>query len=424
MPFRLVTLLLCVVLATPCLAVEVSDYAYPFVDPLEATVIGTPLSYRGALPEEIPLEIRQVQPFPGRAVPDIFWYAKTLTFALSRQPGKAPLAFIIPGTGANYNSGKSVILQQILYAAGLHVVSLPSPIHPNFIVSASASRRPGLLDEDAADLYRVMGLIRRQLEDELLISGYDLAGYSLGATHAAFVARLDDQRQELGFDRVLLINPPVDLMHSAKVLDRLFAEHIRSLADFNRLFNHLMQLFSQFYQPGEQVVFSDELVYEIYRRQPPPDSTLEALIGIAFRLTSTNLLFTSDVMAHLGVLVARDHRLRLTDSLTPYFKAATLLDFEYYARQILYPYALETDPGLAFEELAARDSLRAIADYLRQADQIGLIHNADDILLRADELDFLREVFGPRAQIYPKGGHVGNILYRDNVAYAIDFFRP
>ena len=172
-----------------------------------------------------------------------------------------------------------------------------------------------------------------------------------------------------------------------------------------------MQLFSQFYQPGEQVVFSDELVYEIYRRQPPPDSTLEALIGIAFRLTSINLLFTSDVMAHLGVLVARDHRLGLTNSLTPYFKAATLLDFEYYARQILYPYARETAPGLAFEELAERDSLRAIADYLRQADQIGLMHNADDILLSADELDFLREVFGARAQIYPKGGHVGNMLY-------------
>ena len=42
MPFRLVTLLLCVVLATPCPAAEVTDYDYPFVDPLEATVIGTP----------------------------------------------------------------------------------------------------------------------------------------------------------------------------------------------------------------------------------------------------------------------------------------------------------------------------------------------------------------------------------------------
>jgi pimeloyl-ACP methyl ester carboxylesterase len=305
----------------------------------------------------------------------------------------------------------------------MHVVSLPSPIHPNFIVSASASRRPGLLAEDAEDLYRLMGLIRRQLAREIQITGFDLAGYSLGATNAAFVARLDDQEHALDFDRVLLINPPVDLARSAQVLDQLFAEHIRSLADFNHLFNQLMHLFSQFYEPGEQVVFSDDLVYKLYKRQPPPDSTLEALIGIAFRLTSINLLFTSDVTADLGVLVARDHRLTLTDSLTPYFKAASLLDFEYYARQVLYPYYLQTAPDISFDQLARRNSLWALADYLRQADKIGLMHNEDDILLSKDELDFLRQVFGARAQIYPTGGHAGNMAYRDNVAYAIDFFQ-
>ncbi len=120
---------------------------------------------------------------PSRAIPEVFWYASTLaTIAFSPQPGPAPLVFIIPGTGASYDSGKSLILQRTLYAAGLHVVSLPSPIHPTFIVAASASRRPGLLAEDAEDLYRVMPLIRRQLEDEFAITGYDLAGYSLGAT--------------------------------------------------------------------------------------------------------------------------------------------------------------------------------------------------------------------------------------------------
>ena len=422
MPFRLVTLLCCLVLSAPSPAAEVTYYEYPFVDPLEATVIGTPGIYRADLPEDIPVEIRQVHPFPGRAVPEIFWYAKTLRFAFSPQSGPAPLVFIVPGTGANYNSTKSLILQQMLYAAGLHVVSLPSPIHPNFIVAASTSRRPGLLDEDAGDLYRVMALIRRQLEGEIEIRGYDLAGYSLGATHAAFVARLDDQRGTFGFERVLLINPPVDVLRAARVLDRLFAEHIRSLADFNHLFNQLMLLFTQFYQPTEQVVFSDELVYEIYKRQPPPDSTLEALIGIAFRLTSINLLFTSDVMANLGVLVARDHRLALTDSLTPYFKAASLLDFDYYARQVLYPYYLATAPAISFDELARRNSLWAIADYLREAGKIGLMHNEDDILLNESDLDFLQEVFGARAQIYPKGGHVGNLQFRDNAAYVIDFF--
>jgi hypothetical protein len=422
MRLRLITWLFCALAASPCPAATVTDYGYPFADPLEATVLGTPDPYRADLPDDIPVQIKQVLPFIGRAVPDIFWYANTLTYAFSPQPGPAPLAFLIPGTGASFDSGKSVILQRTLYAAGMHVVSLPSPIHPNFIVSASASRRPGLLADDAEDLYRLMGLIRRQLAREIEITGFDLAGYSLGATNAVFVARLDDQEHAFDFDRVLLINPPVDLARSAGVLDALFAEHIHSLADFDRLFNQLMHLVSQFYEPGEQVVFSDDLVYELYKRQPPPDSTLEALIGIAFRLTSINLLFTSDVMADLGVLVAPNHRLTLTESLTPYFKAASLLDFEYYARRVLYPYYLQTAPDVSFDQLARRNSLWALADYLRQADKIGLMHNEDDILLSKDELDFLRQVFGARAQIYPTGGHAGNMAYRDNVAYALDFF--
>jgi pimeloyl-ACP methyl ester carboxylesterase len=422
MRLRLTTLLALAMLSSPSLAAEVTDYEYPFVDPLEATVLGTPATYKADLPEQIPIEEKQVLPLRGRAVPEIFWYAATLQYALSRQPGEAPLVFIVPGTGANFNASKSLILQRALYQAGLHVVSLPSPIHPNFIVPASRSRRPGLLAEDAEDIYRVMQLIRRQLQGELQISRYDLVGYSLGATHAAFVARLDEQRRTLDFGRVLLINPPVNLARSAAILDALFARHFESIADFSELFNRLLVRFSEFYDPSEQVLFSDEMVYELYRRRPPPDSTLEALIGAAFRLVSINLLFTSDVMADLGVLVAQNHEIALTESLTPYFKAASLLDFEFYARQILYPYYNKTSPDVSFEELAERNSLRAVGDYLGQADKIGLVHNEDDFLLSDGELDYLRGLFGERAQIYPKGGHSGNMDYKDNVAYVTDFF--
>jgi len=422
MRFRLTTFLALSVLSSPSLGAEVTYYEYPFVDPLEATVIGTPAIYKADLAERIPIQERQVLPLRGRAVPDIFWYTATLHYALSPQRGEAPLVFIIPGTGANFNASKSLILQRALYQAGLHVVALPSPIHPNFIVPASRSRRPGLLAEDAEDLYRVMQLIARQLQDELRISGYDLVGYSLGATHAAFVARLDEQRRALDFARVLLINPPVNLARSAAILDELFERHFDSIADFSELFNRLLVQFSEFYDPSEQVLFSDEMVYELYRRRPPPESTLEALIGAAFRLVSINLLFTSDVMADLGVLVAQNHEIALTESLTPYFKAASLLDFEFYARQVLYPYYLKTSPDLGFEDLAELNSLRAIGDYLGETDKIGLMHNKDDFLLSENELEYLGRLFGERAQIYPKGGHAGNMEYRDNVAYVIDFF--
>jgi hypothetical protein len=415
-------LLSCLLASSPGRAEIARDYGYPFADPLEATVIGTPSEYQADLPEKIPLQTREIRVLSGRHVPEIFWYAANLQYALSAQPGPAPLVFIIPGTGASFDASRSLILQRALYQAGLHVVSLPSPLHPNFVVSASTSLRPGLLTRDAEDIYRVMERIRGQIQDDIAITDYRLVGYSLGATHAAFVTRLDEARRAFEFDRVLMINPPVSLDESAKILDRLFEEHVPSVAAFNTLFNRLMQVLSEVYSPTEPVLLSEDLVYNLYRHRPPPDSTLEALIGAAFRLTSMNLIFTSDVMAGVGVLVAPGHRLGITDSFTPYFKAAMVLSFEDYALRVVYPYYAEQAPNTTFEELLEQESLRSIGGFLRDTPKIGLMHNADDILVSADDLRFLEEVFGERAQIYPKGGHNGNLAYRDNIADLIDFF--
>jgi hypothetical protein len=345
-----------------------------------------------------------------------------LRYSVSAQPGPAPLVFVLPGTGADFNASKSLILQRALYQAGLHVVSLPSPLHPNFIVSASASGRPGLLSADAEDIYRVMQLVRHRLDAELTITDFGLVGYSLGATNAAFVARLDHERQSFDFNKVLLINPPVNLYRSASILDRMFEEHVPTVAAFNALFERVMLVFSEFYSPAEPMVFSSELLYEIYQRRPIADSSLEALIGAVFRLTSMNLLFASDVIANVGVLVAPHRTPGITTSLTPYFKAAMVLSFQDYARRVLYPHYLKTAPDITFDELVERESLRALEDYLRSTPKIGLMHNSDDFTLSPDELEYLKVVFGDRARIYPKGGHNGNLAYRDNIADVIDFF--
>jgi hypothetical protein len=51
------------------------------------------------------------------------------------------------------------------------------------------------------------------------------------------------------------------------------------------------------------------------------------------------------------------------------------------------------------------------------------MHNQDDIVMAPGDIEFLEQLFGQRAEIYPTGGHVGNLDFRDNVAHIIDFFR-
>jgi len=416
-------LLVSAVLMRPSLAETVADYGYPFVDPLEATVLGTPPPHKAELPEEVPSEIHQLVIYPRRPVPEIFWYTARFEYSLAAQPGRAPLVFVIPGTGADYNAAKTLIMQRILYQAGLHVVSLTSPVHPNFVVSASSTSVPGLITEDAEDLYRVMRLAYRQIGSRIDVSAFHLAGYSLGATEAAFVARLDEEQKAFDFGRVLLINPPVNLYTSARVLDRLFDDNIRSEADFNALFDSMMAALAGAFEQTSPTTIDEDLLYAIYRTNPPDDATLEALIGLAFRFVEANLSFSADVMTNAGFIVPRGIELSTTDSLTPYLRIGLRTTFEDYAREMLYPAYKATHPEVTFDEMIEAGSLRSIEEYLASSPKIGLMHNEDDIVLADGDIDYLKSLFGERARIYPKGGHNGNLDYRDNVADIMNFFK-
>ena len=178
---------------------EENLYDYPDLSPYAATVIGTPIALRADLPKDIPVEQRELTVFLDRELPDILWYGETMGYSLVAQEGPAPLIFVIAGTGASYNSAKMQVLQRAFFQAGFHVLSLSSPTHPDFIVSASSTGGPGHLLEDSQDLYRVMRLVKLEIENEIEITDFHLTGYSLGAAQAAFVAKLDEEQSDFHF---------------------------------------------------------------------------------------------------------------------------------------------------------------------------------------------------------------------------------
>jgi pimeloyl-ACP methyl ester carboxylesterase len=400
-------------------------YDYTIVDPLAATVAGTPPGQAAAVPDEINRDEFRLTVFPDREIPEIFWYADQLQFSLVYQDGPAPLIFMVPGTGAGPNSIKSEYLQRALFQGGYHVISLASPAEPEFIVTASSTGITGRPQDDARDLYRVMQLAYEQVKDRIQVEEFHLLGYSLGSWHAAFVAHLDAQEKALDFDRVLLIDPPVSLYTSAQILDNMLDENIPGgTGNIGLLLGRLVNQFATFYQQaGEQLEFSSEyILYNLYTRMQPSDAELEALIGLAFRFASANLAFTSDVMTNAGVIVPKNLELGPASSLTDYFEVSIRMTFIDYFNDLYYPYFNAQDPSITKQDLIDQASLESIRDFLAHAEHVGLMTNEDDIILAPGQIEYLRELFGERAQIWPTGGHMGNLGTRAVTAYVVDYF--
>jgi len=400
-------------------------YDYPFTDAYVATVVNTPSEFKAPLPKKVRMKMLALTVFEDRNIPDVFWYQNKLRYSLAYQKKKAPLIFVIAGTGGSFYSSNMQLFQKIFFGAGFHVISLSSPTHPNFIVTASTSSVPGHIVEDSRDLYRVMELAWQQVKDRIEVSEFYLTGYSLGAAQAAFVSKLDEDKGAFNFRKVLMVNPPLSLYSSVSKLDKMLLENIPGgLDNFNAFWADLMRQFSEVYRLMGYIDFSGDYLYEIHKKRPPKDhAKLAALIGISFRLSSSDMVFTSDVMSNAGLIVPKNRSLSTHESLTDYAKVATRTSFLDYFNELFWPYFQSLDPGMSKEALIESLSLESIEPYLKQAEKIGLVTNEDELILGAKEVDFFRQVFGSRAMIYPIGGHCGNMTYKDNVEYMLDFFK-
>lgn len=423
--FKMVITLLLLNFSVIFTATSNANYDYPLENPYAATIIGTPKEFRAELPafHRIPSKEYTLKLSDTRNIPDVFWYHRWgLNYAITAQKKKAPLIFAIAGTGAGHNAAKMKLFQKAFYQAGFHVITLSSPTFSNFMVNASQTAIPGNLQGDSEDLYRVMQQIKSQ-HSELQVTDYNLIGYSLGASQAAFVARLDEQEKAIGFNKVLMINPPLNLVHSVKLLDNMLTENIPGGVDnFNAFFKDFMKNVTEFHRDHQKLALTgSEFFYAAYRDKNPSDSRMQAIIGVAFRMSSSDMVFVSDVFNNLGYLVPKNTALGTTTSLTRYSKASRRLGFSDYVEEIYLPYFSKTT-GVSREDLIAQSSLLSIKDYLQQSSKIGLMHNENDPILLQGEIDTIKSLFPGRAMVYPYGGHCGNMEYKDNVAYMVNFF--
>ncbi len=404
----------------------VPNYNYPIKDRFAATVVGTPEEYRAKLPDDIPFKGRSITIFPERVTPDVFFYGHELLYSVALQDDAAPLIFLIAGTGASHNGSKNTDMAKAFYQAGFHVVSISSPTYNNFVIAASTTGVVGHAERDAEDIYRVFEMIWAELKDEITATSFNVTGYSLGGFNAAFVSKLDEERQSFNFRRVLLINPPVSLYNSISLLDRMTQDIPGGVNNFDKFVDRLIRAYTSTLRSTGYIdtanAGGDDFLYDTYKALNLKDEELAALIGTSFRVSSASLVFTSDVMADFGYIKPKGLVLNRYSDLRLYNDVSLRLGFTDYYHEFFYPFYKAEYPTMTRDEFISSMSLTSIENYLRNTKKITMMGNADDVILEPGEIDFFPRVFGDRATIYPVGGHCGNMSYPDNVAHMVAAF--
>ncbi|MGA2709388.1 MAG: hypothetical protein ACLQJ0_30190 [Steroidobacteraceae bacterium] len=386
---------------------------------LRATVFGTPPQDMAPLPETVPLsEINIALPW-ANPVPAVYWFDRKLRVWFSAQKKPAPLAIVIAGTGGDGNTSKLSILRGALYGAGYHVLTMPSPTFPGFIVSTSSTGVSGDLLQDSRDLYAAIQQILAHLPRRVRITDIDVLGYSLGGANAAVVKSIDATTGtgKLHIHRAVMINPPVSLITSISRLDKLFAISIGSSdADIDRLYRQLYAELANLYRASGKVELDEGFLLAAAATVLKSDAEFSAAIALSFRLNLADMFFAGDLYTGAGVVVDPRHPPRVSDSLENASRVLRGMAFSDYFSRVFAPYYLKHRTNSTSKSLIADNRLDIIGDALRDDGDYYAQTNSDDLILDTRELQWLKNTLGPRIVVYDHGGHLGNIGDRHQVA--------
>ena len=390
--------------------IEAAGYRYPYHDPYLATITTAMLNPDGLTPG-LKRQVVHVPVLPERNHLPSLEGRGEVSVALYRQSHPAPLLFILAGIGSNPYFGLATYFASLFHQDGFHVVILPSPMTWNFALAASRSGAPGYAPEDARDLYAVMQqtVLVIGTRYNVRITRIDFMGASLGALEGAYLSVIDGDEHKLGIEKFLLVNPPLDLSYALRKLDewdalrqkfgRERSESIRARA--------LAIVESYAKERRDDVEVFDRFAKDLsgFTREE-----LQFLIAEYAQTMLPELVYVTQVIHDQHVLTAGKDQIRQR------LQEAKDFGLEDYREKIAVPLWRWRAPGLEVdpESVSRRGSLMSILDQLRGNARVYIMHNADDVLADRNSIEEVKEALGDRMTVYPYGGHLGNLWYRQN----------
>lgn len=393
--------------ATPAILSPLSDadattYKYPYQNNLVATLTGAvthPTRPVQLLKLEVRKDRRNVPFMKGRNAIVLGYYP---------QNHPAPLMFVVPGLGGYAGSGSALLLAETYFDAGYSVVTLPNNLSWQYTLGVSETAIPGYLPRDAREYYQFLQTVTAELKNNqnLAITGYGISGFSLGGLLTAFVADLDTHQHVFNFDRVILINPAVDVAYGIAELDGL------EMAGDQLTAQRKADVMGLAFNVGSNLLSAPMTVQTFDVALPKlagcTDAEMKWLIGQSFRQSIRDVLITSQRVHNTGFLKTKSTATQMDAQLNE----AAQYSFADYMNLIVNPSLGQS--GVSNADIVQQSSLFTLAPLMKKNPKFFVFENADDLIIRPSDLEFLRATLGPRLKLYPHGGHLGNLWYEQN----------
>lgn len=329
---------------------------------------------------------------------------RKLTYELWLQAEPAGIVYVVPGLGSHRLDPQALTIAEMFYQEGFSVVTVSSTFTFDFMESASTVAVPGYAPSGARDLHAAIDAIDRQLDAKYpgRLRARALVGMSLGGFHALFIAGSTNGGHEglVAFDRIIAINPPVELDYAVDQVDAFFnipltmPEHERE------------EWVARTVNKAARAVFPTSLAVG----EMPTFTTDEArfLIGLHFRFALHDVILASQLRENLHVLkTPLDARRR--NGVT-----REILDFSYreYFFAFVAPYYMKRHPDITSEpQLFDRMSLTTLAERFPDDGSVQVFTNANDFVLAPSDLETLGNLLGAEnVHVRPEGGHLGTLI--------------
>ncbi|MBO7741661.1 MAG: VacJ family lipoprotein [Victivallales bacterium] len=318
--------------------------------------------------------------------------------------GARDLVIILPGLGSHRQSSTVSGFAELFRNAGCAVVSLSSTFTPEYINSFAKPVPPGYFPEDTKRLIQAIRAVvadHRNRPNGNRDFRCHIIGYSLGGINTLHLAAAEKDGMlapDLKISSYLSLNPPRNAMSSMVTLDKFFnipegweAESRRErLSDAAARI--ICQLSPDFRNPPSMVM-------------PLTRDESQFIIGLMLRSSLAAAVQASaplvpGSMQEPPATFFRGNRV---------FAEALAFSFQDYLQKIVLPWYRAAGFTLEGAMMAERCSIDSLAPALAANPRVRLIHNANDFLLQEGDGQWLKNLFGDRAEIFPDGGHLGNM---------------